>query len=234
MNLLEEYQYPIIGGAIGAIIAICIFTIGFWKMLLLFLLIALGSYIGFYLERTGYIDKKVKKGEAMVQENKKTLDNSVDAVSGTLTYEDKVIQKIVGLALEKVDGLLAVDGGFLSNLTGKLVNTDDVTSGVGVEVGKQQVAVDLKIVAEYKKYVPDIYKNIKEVVSKEVKGMTDLEVVEVNVDVIDVKTKEQQKQDEQSLQDKVGDAAKSTGRFTSEKVDQVKDKVSDDDEPRVK
>ena len=170
----------------------------------------------------------------MVQENKKTLDNSVNAVSGALTYEDKVIQKIVGLALEKVDGLLAVDGGFLSNLTGKLVNTDDVTSGVGVEVGKQQVAVDLKIVAEYKKYVPDIYKNIKEVISKEVKGMTDLEVVEVNVDVIDVKTKEQQKQDEQSLQDKVGDAAKSTGRFTSEKVDQVKDKVSDDDEPRVK
>ena len=101
-------------------------------------------------------------------------------------------------------------------------------------MGKQQVAVDLKIVAEYKKYVPDIYKNIKEVISKEVKGMTDLEVVEVNVDVIDVKTKEQQKQDEQSLQDKVGDAAKSTGRFTSEKVDQVKDKVSDDDGPRVK
>lgn len=61
MNLLEEYQYPIIGGSIGAIIAICIFTIGFWKMLLLFLLIALGSYIGFYLERTGYIDKIGKK-----------------------------------------------------------------------------------------------------------------------------------------------------------------------------
>lgn len=61
MNLLEEYQYPIIGGAIGAIIAICIFTIGFWKMLLLFLLIAFGSYIGFYLERTGYIDKIGKK-----------------------------------------------------------------------------------------------------------------------------------------------------------------------------
>ena len=31
MNLLEEYQYPIIGGAIGAIIAICIFTIGFGR-----------------------------------------------------------------------------------------------------------------------------------------------------------------------------------------------------------
>lgn len=61
MNLLEENQYPIIGGATGAVIAICIFTIGFWKMLLLFLLIALGSYIGFYLERTGYLDKISKK-----------------------------------------------------------------------------------------------------------------------------------------------------------------------------
>ncbi|MBU5889575.1 Asp23/Gls24 family envelope stress response protein, partial [Vibrio cholerae O1] len=66
-----------------------------------------------------------------------------------LTYEDKVVQKIVGLALETVDGLLAVEGGFFSNLTGKLVNTDDVTSGVDVEVGKTQVAVDLKVITEY-------------------------------------------------------------------------------------
>lgn len=60
MNLLEEYQYPIIGGAIGAIIAICIFTIGFWKMLLLFLLIALGSYVGFYSNVQDILIKLVK------------------------------------------------------------------------------------------------------------------------------------------------------------------------------
>ena len=50
-----------------------------------------------------------------------------------------------------MDGLLAVEGGFFSNLTGKLVNTDDVTSGVDVEVGKTQVAVDLKVITEYRK-----------------------------------------------------------------------------------
>ena len=76
-------------------------------------------------------------------------------VQGKLTYEDKVIQKIIGISLEKVEGLLTVDGGFFSNLAGKLVNTDDVTSGVVVEVGEKQVAVDLDIVAEYGK---DIYK----------------------------------------------------------------------------
>ncbi|MDU7040069.1 MAG: Asp23/Gls24 family envelope stress response protein, partial [Lactococcus lactis] len=126
----------------------------------------------------------------MVQENTKT---ETTEVKGNLAYEDKVIQKIVGLALESVNGLLAVDGGFFSNLTGKLVNTEDVTAGVGVEVGKKQVAVDLKVVTEYKKNVPDIYQKIKEVIRKEVSDMTDLEVVEVNVTVVDIKTKEQQK-----------------------------------------
>lgn len=78
-----------------------------------------------------------------------------------MTYEDKVVQKIVGLALESVDGLLSVEGGFFSNLTGKLINTDDVTTGVDVEVGKTQVAVDLKVVTEYHKNVPDIYEKLK-------------------------------------------------------------------------
>ena len=132
----------------------------------------------------------------MVQENTKT---EVTEVKGSLTYEDKVIQKIVGLALESVNGLLSVDGGFFSNLTGKLVNTDDVTAGVGVEVGKKQVAVDLKVVTEYKKNVPDIYRKIKDVIRKEVSDMTDLEVVEVNVTVVDIKTKEQQKDDEKRI-----------------------------------
>ncbi|WP_416448973.1 Asp23/Gls24 family envelope stress response protein [Lactococcus lactis] len=148
--------------------------------------------------------------------------------------------KIVGLALESVDGLLSVEGGFFSNLTGKLINTDDVTTGVDVEVGKTQVAVDLKVVTEYRKNVPDIYEKIKEVIRKEVAAMTELEVVEVNVTVTDIKTKEQQKEDEVSIQDRVTSAAQTTGKFTSEQVDKVKDKVKDkvedntDKEARVK
>ncbi|MGX9825373.1 Asp23/Gls24 family envelope stress response protein, partial [Lactococcus lactis] len=126
--------------------------------------------------------------------------------------------------------------GFFSNLTGKLINTDDVTTGVDVEVGKTQVAVDLKVVTEYRKNVPDIYEKIKEVIHKEVAAMTELEVVEVNVTVTDIKTKEQQKEDDVSIQDRVTSAAQTTGKFTSEQVDKVKDKVEDntDKEARVK
>ncbi|KAF6639028.1 MULTISPECIES: Asp23/Gls24 family envelope stress response protein, partial [unclassified Lactococcus] len=105
-----------------------------------------------------------------------------------------------------------------------------------VEVGKTQVAVDLKVVTEYRKNVPDIYEKIKEVIRKEVATMTELEVVEVNVTVTDIKTKEQQKEDDVSIQDRVTSAAQTTGKFTSEQVDKVKDKVEDntDKEARVK
>ena len=143
-------------------------------------------------------------------------------VKGELTYEDKVIQKIIGLSLENVSGLLEIDGGFFSNLKDKLVNSDDVTAGVNVEVGKTQVAVDLNVVVEYQKNVPALYNQIKDVVVAEVSKMTELEVVEVNVNVIDIKTKEQHEADSVSLQDRVSDVAESTGEFASEQFEKAK------------
>ena len=154
--------------------------------------------------------------------DKQEATKKVDAVKGELTYEDKVIQKIIGLSLEKVDGLLAVDGGFFSNLTDKIINTDHVGNGVNVEVGKEQVAVDLNVVVEYQKNVPDLYKHIKEVVVSQVSKITDLEVIEVNVNVVDIKTKEQHEADLVSLQDRVTGVVESTGEFASEQFENVK------------
>jgi len=136
-------------------------------------------------------EKNIKETNAKAEDVKQTNVKS-EEVKGELTYEDKVIQKIIGLSLEKVNGLLAVDGGFFSNLTDKIINTDNVANGVNVEVGKEQVAVDLNVVVEYQKNVPEIYKHIKDVVVSQVSKMTDLEVVEVNVNVVDIKTKETQ------------------------------------------
>lgn len=151
----------------------------------------------------------------------------VKEVKGELTYEDKVIQKIIGLSLENVPGLLDIDGGFFSKLTGKLINTDNVASGINVEVGKEQVAVDLNVIVEYQKNVPELYKKIKEIVVSEISKMTDLEVVEVNVDVVDIKTKEQHEADSVSLQDRVTGVVESTSEFTSDKFESAKEGLSD-------
>ncbi|GAA3014561.1 Asp23/Gls24 family envelope stress response protein [Tetragenococcus solitarius] len=121
-----------------------------------------------------------------------------EQVSGELTFEDKVIQKIIGIALEKVDGLLQVDGGFFSSMAERISNSDNVTNGIDTEVGKEQVAVDLDVVIEYRKDAENIYEQIKKVSAEQVKKMTHLDVVEVNVHVEDIKTKEEIEEDKKT------------------------------------
>ena len=163
-----------------------------------------------------------------------------DSMRGELNYEDKVVQKIIGIAIEQVDGLLSANGGFFSNVAGKLVNTDNVTAGIETEVGKKQVAVDMDIIVEYGKDIEKIFEEMQEVIGKEVKNMTHLDVIEVNANVVDIKTKEEFEKDQETVQDKVTDAAKKTGEFASNQTDKVKSaagsgaqKVKENTEPRV-
>ncbi|HAP4053986.1 TPA: Asp23/Gls24 family envelope stress response protein [Enterococcus faecalis] len=189
-----------------------------------------------------------KTNNTKTEIKKKDMSKTFETIKGELFFEDKVIQKIIGIALDEIDGLLTIDGGFFSNIAGKLVNTDNTTSGVDVEVEKKQVAVDLSIVAEYGKDVTTIYDKMKQVISNEVKKMTGLDVIEINVNVVDVKTKEQHENDSVTLQDHLSDAASATGEFASKQFEKSKEalgvaseKVSDgvqnvkeETEPRVK
>ena len=59
-------------------------------------------------------------------------------------------------------------------------------------------------------------------ITTDINKMTGLEVVEVNVNVIDIKTKEQHEADSVSLQDRVSDVAESTGEFASEQFEKAK------------
>lgn len=155
-----------------------------------------------------------------------TNANSTSEVKGDLTYEDKVIQKIVGTAIEQIDGLLTVDGGFFSNIAEKLVNTDNVTTGIETEVGKKQVAVDMDVVIEYGRDIPKIADRIREVIRDEVAKMTHLDVIEVNIHVVDIKSKTEYEEDSETVQDKVTSAAKTTGEFASKQTDKAKGAVS--------
>lgn len=162
------------------------------------------------------------------------------AVNGSLTYDDKVIQKIIGIALEDVDGLLTVDGGFFSNIAEKLVNTDNVTSGINTEVGKKQVAVDMDIVVEYGRNIPEVAEKVKEVIHREVANMTQLDVIEVNINVVDIKSEAEYQEDSETVQDKVSNAASKTGDFASRQTENAKgavertsDRMQENNEPRV-
>ncbi len=174
-----------------------------------------------------YENKNVN-GQA-VAESARTNQSNVQTdqeVKGDLVYDDKVIQKIIGIAIEQIDGLLTVDGGIFSNAAEKIVNTDNVTAGIDTEVGKEQVAVDMDVVIEYGKDITKVASEIRKVIRDEVAKMTHLDVIEVNLHVVDIKTKEEFEQDSETVQDKVTSAAKTTGEFASKQSDKAKDAVN--------
>lgn len=167
----------------------------------------------------------------MTTENK-TLTQETVAPKGQLTFDDKVIQKIVGYAIENVSGLLGVDGGFVANIKNKIVNSDNPTDGINVEVGKEQVAVDLNIVMEFGHNAHDVYKELSTVVAKQIKEATSLTLVELNVKVIDIQTKSEFEKSQVTVQDRVTDAGKSVQDKATAGIDKVKS-VTDSDDARV-
>lgn len=166
-------------------------------------------------------------------------------IKSTVTYDEKVIQKIVGHALENIDGLLDISGGFFANVKDKLVNSDDVTTGVNVEVGKEEVATDLDIIVEYGKDIPSIAEGIKSIVTQNVEVMTHLKVVEVNVNVVDIMSREEYEASSVTIQDRVEagyekakeataagfertkEAAQTAGEYISEKSSEAGEYISE-------
>ena len=157
--------------------------------------------------------------------NQPTSDKTLNPSPAGKSYNRKAIKKQIGQALANVDGLLAVDGGFFSNLAGKIVNTDKFTSGVKLVIGKEEARVDLNVIAEYKKNVSDLYYDIKRLVIDVIRKMTGFSVIDVNLKVLEVKTQAKQEADTVSLQDHVSHMAESTGEFASDTLGKAKDGI---------
>lgn len=147
-------------------------------------------------------------------------------IKGTVTYADQVIEKMVGHALQHVPGLLSISGGFFTDIKNKLINSSDVREGINVEVGSKQVATDLKIVVKYGKDIPEIVETMKSIIGAEVKKMTHLEVVEVNVEVVDIKTREEFEAESVTLQDRVASATQATGEVIGNQASKAGDFVT--------
>ncbi|MCI5840220.1 MAG: Asp23/Gls24 family envelope stress response protein [Peptoniphilaceae bacterium] len=110
-----------------------------------------------------------------------------------LTFEDKVIAKISRISIEKIDGLLEMKGNLFDSVADRFTNADQSTAGVDVEVGEKEAAVDLQVILEYGVSAVKLFEEVKKAVKENVKKMTGLDVVEVNVHIVDVMTREEYK-----------------------------------------
>ncbi|MBD5560857.1 MAG: Asp23/Gls24 family envelope stress response protein [Clostridia bacterium] len=113
--------------------------------------------------------------------------------NGTVTFASEVIATIAGLAAADIPGVAGMSGGIADGM-GELIGRKNLSKGIKVEVGQEEVAVDIAIVAEYGRPITQVAEQIQSSVKKAIETMTGLKVVEVNVAVQGIRFKEQQPQ----------------------------------------
>ncbi|RZS43640.1 putative alkaline shock family protein YloU [Herbihabitans rhizosphaerae] len=109
---------------------------------------------------------------------------------GKTTISSTVVQKIAGMATREISGVHSLGGGVsraFGALRERIPGAGTVsTSGVAVEVGEKQAAIDLDVVVEYGAGIVELARAVRRNVITAVERMTGLEVIEVNIAVNDI------------------------------------------------
>ena len=119
------------------------------------------------------------------EEGRVTIDTSKDRIKGTVSMDSGVVATIAGLAAQKVEGVHSLGKSRLFSFG------EDPARGVGAEVGERQAALDLEIVIEYGYDIRKVSREVRQRIAQQVELMAGREVVEVNIDVIDIKLPEE-------------------------------------------
>ena len=137
------------------------------------------------------------------KEIKKDLNDGreLEYEESKLIIEDKVVAKIARIAINQVDGILEMKGNIADSIGSFFGSSDRRTAGVNVEVGEREAKINLDVIIEYGKNAREIFNNIQRVVSANVREMTGLEVVTINVDVVDVLTRKEYQEKQQANSD---------------------------------
>src|SRR5215204_2785817 len=107
---------------------------------------------------------------------------------GATIISDSVVSSIAGMAAQEVDGVhmgggaSRTAGGVLGSLTG----SESKTSGISVEVGRTETAIDLKMGIEYNKNILQTVEEVRRRITDRIESMTGLRVKEVNATITDI------------------------------------------------
>ncbi len=134
------------------------------------------------------------------QERQGQSSSPLQTDRGATTISDAVVRKIAGLAAQEVEkvqvggGASAAVGSFLGSVGGAVTGSSagpSPTSGVSVEVGEEEAAVDLTVAVEYGVSIPQVAQAVRRNVINRVENLVGLRVTEVNITVNDVQFAEE-------------------------------------------
>lgn len=108
---------------------------------------------------------------------------------GTTSIADSVVEKIAGMAAREIQGVHSMGAGAtraFGAIKEAIGSTPSASTGVSVEVGQRQAAIDIQLIVDYGVSILDLAQAVRRNVLERVERMTGLEVTEVNIDIQDV------------------------------------------------
>lgn len=109
-----------------------------------------------------------------------------------ISYDDKVLKKIIGAAAEGVPGVLGPSSGFLAGLRDAFVPEAevDITRGITVTVDGAAVDAEVLITTEENRDMLWIMDEVKRRVQEAIAAQTDLHARNLRVEIVDTETPE--------------------------------------------
>ncbi len=124
----------------------------------------------------------------MSESGRQRGESPLQSERGATTISDTVVSQLAGMAAQEVDGV-HMGGGTsrtASGVLGSLTGSESKTSGVSVEVGRTETAIDLKMGIEYDKNILQTVEEVRRRITDRVEGLTGLRIKELNATITDI------------------------------------------------
>ncbi|MDQ3602599.1 MAG: Asp23/Gls24 family envelope stress response protein [Actinomycetota bacterium] len=107
---------------------------------------------------------------------------------GATIISDTVVTSIAGMAAQEVDGVHMGGGASrtASGVLGSLTGSESKTSGISVEVGRTEAAIDLKMGIEYDKNILQTVEEVRRRITDRIQNLTGLRIKELNATITDI------------------------------------------------
>ena len=115
-------------------------------------------------------------------------DSPLLSERGTTIISNTVVSSIAGMAAREVDGVHMGGGASrtASGVLGSITGSESKTSGISVEVGRTETAIDLKMGIEYNKNILQTVEEVRRRITDRVQSMTGLRITEMNATITDI------------------------------------------------
>jgi uncharacterized alkaline shock family protein YloU len=107
---------------------------------------------------------------------------------GVTTISDTVVSQLAGMAAREVEGV-HMGGGVsrtASGVLGSITGSESKTSGISVEVGRTETAIDLKMGVEYNRNILQTVDEVRRRITDRVESITGLRIKELNATITDI------------------------------------------------